>query len=117
MKKDKCCDDSSIFAEHLFHAPLPLFQRLQRMFQAMLSHEIVPHQFQRGTIVPIVKDNQGDKGDLNNYRGITISPISSKLFAIDKLHVYSALRDPIVNYLVYDCDHFDPQSETDYVLV
>ena len=80
MKKDKCCDDSSIFAEHLFHAPLPLFQRLQRMFQAMLSHEIVPHQFQRGTIVPIVKDNQGDKGDLNNYRGITIAPIISKVF-------------------------------------
>ena len=33
-----------------------------------------------GTIVPIVKDRQGNLGDLNNYRGITIAPIISKIF-------------------------------------
>ena len=80
MKKGKCCDDMQIHAEHLFHAPLSLFQRLQQLFQKMLLHEFVPHQFQRGTIIPLVKDNQGDKSDLNNYRGITIAPIISKVF-------------------------------------
>ena len=30
--------------------------------------------------MPIVKDRQGDKSDLNNYRGITIAPIISKMF-------------------------------------
>ena len=80
MNKGKCCDDSSLHAEHFFNAPLPLFQRLQQLFTGMLFHGFVPHQFQRGTIVPIVKDRQGDKGDLNNYRGITIAPIISKIF-------------------------------------
>ena len=31
-------------------------------------------------MIPIVKDQQGDRSDPNNYRGITISPIISKLF-------------------------------------
>ena len=46
----------------------------------MLTHGYVPHQFQRGTIVPIVKDHQGDLGNMNNYRGITLAPIISKIF-------------------------------------
>ena len=80
LKKGKCCDDSLISAEHLFNAPLPLLVRLQRLFNFMLLHGHVPTQFQRGTIIPLVKDTHGDKGDLNNYRGITISPIISKVF-------------------------------------
>ena len=80
MKKGKCCDDSSIHAEHIFNAPLQLFIRLQCLFNGMLQHGFVPRQFQQGTIVPIVKDRNGDKGDLNNYRGITIAPIISKVF-------------------------------------
>ena len=46
----------------------------------MLLHGHVPHQFQCGTIIPIVKDRQGDQGDMHNYRGITIAPIISKIF-------------------------------------
>ena len=33
-----------------------------------------------GTIVPIIKDRHGDHGDMNNYRGITLAPIMSKIF-------------------------------------
>ena len=33
-----------------------------------------------GTIVPIVKNSHGNLGDSDNYRGITISPIGSKIF-------------------------------------
>ena len=80
MTKGKSCDDSQIHAEHFFYAPLPIFERLQCLFNKMLMHEYVPLQFQFGTIVPVVKDHRGDKGDLNNYRGITIAPIISKVF-------------------------------------
>ena len=80
MKKGKCCDDTLIHAEHIFNAPLPFFKRLESLFNAMLLHGFVPSQFQKGTIVPLVKDRNGDKGDLNNYRGITIAPIISKVF-------------------------------------
>ena len=80
LKKGKCCDDAKINAEHFFFAPLSLFDRITALFQQMMLHGYVPHQFQSGTIVPIVKDRQGDCGDMNNYRGITIAPILSKIF-------------------------------------
>ena len=88
LKKGKSSDDSLINAEHFFNAPLALYDRLQRLFNAMLAHGRVPRQFQRGTIVPIVKDNNGNKGDLNNYRGITIAPIISKIFEHTLLIVF-----------------------------
>ena len=80
MKKGKSADDDRISAEHFFNAPLSLFDRLQLLFNMMLRHSHVPRQFQLGTIVPIVKDHQGDLGSLDNYRGITIAPIISKIF-------------------------------------
>ena len=79
MKKGKSCDDEGINAEHFFHAPFSLFQRVQHLLNAMLRHGFVPSQFKLGTIVPIVKDHQGNLGDTENYRGITMSPILSKI--------------------------------------
>ena len=80
MKKGKTADNHKISAEHFFNAPLPLFDRLQTLFNKMLLHGHVPNQFQCGTIIPIVKDRHGDQGDMHNYRGITIAPIISKVF-------------------------------------
>ena len=80
LKQGKSCDDALVSAEHIFNAPLIFFDRLQYLFQQMLLHGRVPWQFQRGTIIPLVKDRHGDQGDLNNYRGITIAPILSKAF-------------------------------------
>ena len=80
MKKGKSFDDEGVSAEHFFHAPLDLFVRLEKLFAAMMRHSYVPNQFKRGTIIPIVKDHHGDLGDRNNYRGITIASIMSKIF-------------------------------------
>ena len=60
-------------------------------------HGQVPSQFQRGTVVPIIKDQQGDKGDLHNYRGITIAPIISKIFE----HVLRILFQPYLTTSSY----------------
>ena len=65
--------------------PLPLFDRLQNLFSKMLLHSHVPKQFQQGTIVPIVKDCHGNLGDMNNYRGITLAPIISKVYTLKSL--------------------------------
>ena len=46
----------------------------------MLAHAFVPTQFRFGTIIPIVKDRQESLSDVGNYRGITISPMPSKIF-------------------------------------
>ena len=80
MKKGKSADDNGITAEHYFYAPLALFDRLLCLFNVMLQHAVVPRQFQLGTIVPIIKDHQGNLGDLDNYRGITLASIMSKIF-------------------------------------
>ena len=97
LKKGKCSDDENILAEHFFNAPLPLMSRLTSLFNAMLLHGSVPAQFQKGTIVPIVKDQHGDKGDLNNYRGITIAPIISKIFE----HILRIIFQPYLSTSSY----------------
>ena len=49
--------------------------------------------------MPIVKDHHGNKGDMNNYRGITIAPIISKIFE----HVLRIMFQP---YLSTSCYQF-----------
>ena len=80
MKPGKSADEDSLSAEHLLNAPLILINRLTSLFNQMLRHAFVPSQFKRGFMIPLVKDRQGNASDTKNYRGITISPIVSKLF-------------------------------------
>ena len=80
MKNGKSSDEDNIAAEHLMNAPLNLLVRLTQLFNQMLKHAFVSEQFRRGFMVPIIKDHQGNHSDIANYRGITISPIVSKLF-------------------------------------
>ena len=80
LKRGKCADDEGLSAEHLQFSPASLIDRLTALFNSMLKHSFVPWQFRSGFMIPLVKDNQGDLSDVSNYRGITISPIISKLF-------------------------------------
>ena len=80
LKNGKSADDDGISAEHFLNAPFAVYEQLTFLFNAMLRHSFVPEQFKLGTIIPIVKDHQGNLGDVSNYRGITISPIASKVF-------------------------------------
>ena len=94
MKAGKCADEVGLQAEHFHHAPLNLIIELTNLFNSMMSHSFVPSQFKLGFMMPIVKDNQGNHADVSNYRGITISPISSKIFE----HVLKALfSDFLIN--------------------
>ena len=80
MKSGKSADSDLISAEHLHHAPLNFLTRLTSLFNLMLKHSFVPLQFRQGFMIPLVKDQQGNHADTSNYRGITISPIISKVF-------------------------------------
>ena len=111
LKKGQCADDSLIFAEHFFNAPLAFFDRMQTLFNRMLLHSCVPQQFRRGTIVPIVKDRHGDQGDLNNYRGITIAPIMSKVFE----YVLLSLFQPFLSTSQYQFG-FKKKSSTSHAI-
>ena len=80
LKNGKSADDDGISAEHFLNAPYNVFQTLHTLFNNMIRHSFVPNQFRFGSIIPIVKDRHGDLGNVDNYRGITISPIASKVF-------------------------------------
>ena len=80
MKPGKSADEDGLSAEHLLNAPLSMINRLTSLFNEMLRHAFVPSQFKLGFMIPIIKDYQGNASDCNNYRGITISSVVSKLF-------------------------------------
>ena len=76
----KSCGPDGIYAEHLLHAPRDLVIHVTILFNLMLIHGFVPDDFGVGLIVPLIKDERGDKTDSGNYRGITLSPIISKVY-------------------------------------
>ena len=67
-------------SEHLFNGAPELLCYLHLLFNGLISHGYLPHEFLQGTISPLVKDANGDVADSTNYRGITLSPCLSQLF-------------------------------------
>ena len=79
MKPGKSADADGISAEHLHYAPLNFLSRVASLLNAMMRHSFVPQQFRSGIMIPLIKDQQGSHSDTSNYRGITISPVFSKI--------------------------------------
>ena len=67
--------------EHLLYCHPVIFSLLATLFNAMLKNSFVPADFGRGITVPIPK-NENTQGvhSIESFRGITLSPIISKLF-------------------------------------
>ena len=65
---------------HIFLGSPKLAVHLNILFNGLLQHNYVPHDFLTGTITPVVKDRDGDINDSTNYRPITLSNIFSQLF-------------------------------------
>ena len=90
LKSGQAAGVDNIVKEHLIHSHPALIVHLKLMFNIMSVHGFVPDGFGIGIIVPIVKDNMGDITDVNNYRGITLCPVISKLFEYCMLHKYES---------------------------
>ena len=80
IRSGKCADEDGISPELFFHAPFILLHRLTTVFNNMLRHSFVPDKFKFSFMIPLIKDNRGNHGDVSNYRGITLSPTISKVF-------------------------------------
>jgi len=59
-----------------------LICHLCKLFNLMLKNSYVPNDFGRGIVIPLIKDKRGNVNDSANYRGITISPVISKIFEL-----------------------------------
>jgi hypothetical protein len=87
LKLGKASGPDDLSTEHLSNAHPALVMHLCFLFCGIALHGFVPDNFGCGTVIPLIKDKLGDVNDLNNYRGITLIPVISKLFELTLLHI------------------------------
>ena len=80
LKIGKAPGLDGIVKEHLIYRHPSVVVCLTLFFNMMSLHCFVPADFGIGVLIPIIKDRLGDTSDVSNYRGITPSPVISKLF-------------------------------------
>lgn len=80
LKRARASGPDGITAEHLLYSHPLLIVQLSYLFRMMLLHKFVPDAFGIGMIVPLIKGDDLDTTNADNYRAITISPCISKVF-------------------------------------
>jgi hypothetical protein len=81
LKKGKASGVDSISCEHLQYAHPIVCSCIVTLFNLIVALKYVPAAFGRGIIVPIPKGERKHNNDkIENYRGITVSCILSKIF-------------------------------------
>jgi hypothetical protein len=81
MKLGKSPGFDNITTEHVVHSHPVIFTLLTKLFNSILITSYVPQDFERGITIPIPKNDklQGPQS-IDTFRGISLSPILSKLF-------------------------------------
>jgi len=83
MKRGKADDLEEITCEHLIFSPALLPCILAKLFNLMINISYVPLSFGRSYTVPILKSNcnvYGKAVTVDDFRGVSISPVISKVF-------------------------------------
>ena len=88
LKLHKAGGHDSIQNENVIHAGSSLAIHLSLLFNALLRHSFVPDDFRTGIIKPLPKVKHGDLSNVDMYRGITLTPVISKLFESVLLSLY-----------------------------
>ena len=86
----------NITIKHILYAHPTLLVLLTILFNACLKHGYVPDALGDGLVIPLVKGGNVDGSRTENYRGITISPILSKLlemYILDKISNFLSTND------------------------
>ena len=91
LKHNKSAGHDGIVSEHVVFGGHCLAIHICLLFNAMLKHSSVPIGFCRGIIVPLLKSKNGDASQLDTYRGITLSPVLSKLFESVLLEMFEGV--------------------------
>ena len=80
LKEEKAAGLDGLMAEHICFAHPILTVHLSCLFTMLYKHSLVPDEFGRGIVIPLLKNVDGNKFTTDNNRGITLSPVNSKLF-------------------------------------
>jgi len=101
LKKGKAPGVDNLTAEHLLYSHPILVTCLTQLFNLMLQCGYVPDSFGTGIMIPLLKGNDLDATKCENYRGLTLSPVMSKLFEYALLEVFSCF---FYIHLIYSLD-------------
>ena len=82
IKLGKSAGIDGLAAEHFVYSHSSISVHLALLFTCMLNHGHVPTAFMKTSIIPILKNINGDSSDKNNYRPIAIVTAMSKLFEL-----------------------------------
>ena len=99
LKRGKAADLDELTAEHLIHSHPALCSVLYRLFNSMIKHNVVPSGFGSSYTIPIPKNSspQFSKAvTMDDFRGISISSILSKIFEkciLDRYHRFFETSD------------------------
>jgi len=93
LKLHKAAGIDDIVNEHVIFGGIHLIVHLCLCFNWMLRHAYVPESFCHGIIVPLLKSKHGHSTQIDMYRGITLSPVLSKLYESVLLGIYETFLD------------------------
>ena len=79
LNNKKAADEFGLTAEHLKYSGYPLIENITNIFNETLKSKTIPAAFKSGILTPVLKKSK-DSTNLDNYRGITVTPIIGKLF-------------------------------------
>ena len=80
LNANKARDPFQLQAEHLMHAPENEFlSYITRLLNDLFREENLPECLSTSIIIPLAKSNKKSLKDPNNYRGISLIPIFTKL--------------------------------------
>ena len=82
LKSRKCCGPDGLSAEHLKWGGDSLHLWLLGIVNSIIDLEEIPPLFKLGSICPIFKGGGKDPLLINNYRGITVNSVLSKVLEI-----------------------------------
>lgn len=81
--KGKAAGFDCLTVEHIQFSHPMIISILSMLFNLFLKFEFTPKAFGRGIIIPIPKkDTKSNFDKLSDYRGITVSPVISKIFEL-----------------------------------
>ena len=79
LKEHKVDSDGDYYSNHILCGSDRLKVHLMLLFNAMTIHGTCPSEFFKSLVIPIPKNKKKSLNDSNNYRGIALSNIVSKI--------------------------------------
>ena len=79
LNNKRAPDKFGLAAEHLKHSSEIFIEDITTTFNQILESRTVPESFKTGILTPVLKKSK-DPTNLDNYRGISVTPIIGKLF-------------------------------------